>query len=154
MNSPLIEQKALLKQKLQTLARLEENLHWSFKHLPTLDEHSGDNPAVSERVSAIVDRFTKLQDQFTSALRHAHDMLGDKSRTFSDVIVWAVKLDILPDQNTWLELRSLRNRLTHEYDLESERLPELIALIRVSFETLRVSIERFALTCKELHLAN
>lgn len=74
---------------------------------------------------------------------HAHVMRGEKYRSFSDVVNWAVEQNILASNITWLELRSLRNQLTHEYDLESDRLPELIALVEEAFETMVTAIADF-----------
>ena len=64
-------------------------------------------------------------------------------------MAWAVRVDILPDTATWLELRALRDRLTHDYDLEAESALELIALIRSSVEVLSGIIRRFEASCQE-----
>lgn len=76
-------------------------------------------------------------------------MLGEKQRSFHDVVAWAAAEQILPDEATWLELRSLRNRLTHEYDLAGDILPELIALIRQGFTTLTSAIDVFTRLCSQ-----
>lgn len=130
------------------LSRLEAGLAWSFERLPALTAESITDPAVSERVSAIVDRFTKLQDQFAGAMRHAHGMLGEKSRSFADVVTWAVGQEVIPDSKTWLELRSMCNRLTHEYDLERDSLTELIGLVREAFYLLVEISARFKALCQ------
>ncbi len=59
-------------------------------------------------------------------MRHAHTALGERQRHFQDVAPWAISEFILPDESTWLELHSLRNRLTHEYGPTSVDLPELL----------------------------
>lgn len=146
------QQQALLAEKLQVLGRLQAGLEWSFGRLPPLTTDSTRDHAVSERIAAIVDRFTKLQDQFAGALTHAHSMLGEKSRGFTDVLTWAVEQNVLPDTRTWLELRSLRNRLTHEYDLESEQVPELVALVREALATRIACIKRFDTVCRSTGL--
>lgn len=152
MTSPLAQQKQLLEDRICILQRLEARLQWSLDRLPDVDGGAIDNPAVSERISAIVDRFCKLQDQLAGSLRHAHSMLGEKQRSFQDVITWAVSQDILPNQAAWLELRALRNRLTHEYDLETDRLPELLTLVRQAKDILAIAITRFTHRCGELDL--
>lgn len=153
MTTLLEQQRALLQHKIDVLNRLQSGLEWSFQRLPELTDDNISDPAVSERVAAIVERFTKLQDQLAGGLQHAHIMLGEKRRSFADVVDWAVKQEILPDNDTWLELRSLRNWLTHEYDPESDQLPELIALVRNALATLTACIERFSKTCQSLGLA-
>ncbi|HEX7338820.1 MAG TPA: hypothetical protein VF271_02690, partial [Rhodanobacteraceae bacterium] len=120
---------------------------WSLARLPELDASAPDDPAIAERTAAIVDRFCKLQDQLAGAMRHAHTMLGERQRNFQDVVTWAVSEHILPDEPTWLELRSLRNRLTHEYDLANDDLPDLMALIRQDNGILIAAATRFIQLC-------
>lgn len=127
-------------------------MYWSLQRLPEPDAISADDPATGERLAAIVDRFCKLQDQFAGSMNHAHTMLGEKRRSFHDVVVWAIAEQILPDETTWLELRSLRNRLTHEYDLADDILPELMPLIRQARDTLHDAIKRFSQLCAQRHL--
>jgi len=146
------QQCKLLEQQFRVLASLQSGLDWSFDRLPTLTQGVVHVPATNERVAAIVHRFARLQDQFECALRHARITLGEKGRSLNNVIGWAVGQDILPDTETWLMIRSLSNRLTHEYDLGSGQLPDLIALVREAWETLTVCIERFATTCRSLGL--
>lgn len=147
MTGMLAQQQRLLQEKLQVLERLQSGLAWSLERLPELDSDAIHDPAVTERVAAIVDRFCKLQDQMAGTLGHAHAMLGEKRRSFHDVVAWAVTERILPDETTWLELRSLRNRLTHDYDLANDALPELIALIRKGATTLAAAAASLKRLC-------
>lgn len=150
MSTLFAEQQALLAHQLSILARLEQGIAYSLQRLPaTLGLQDLQQPAIAERIAALNDRFTKLQDQLAGALRHAHAMLGERYRSFSDVVVWAVRVNILPDTPTWLELRALRNRLTHDYDLEAESALELIALIRSCADVLSGIIRRFEASCRE-----
>lgn len=149
MTSLLAQQQKLLEEKLRVLRRIRDGLAWSLKRLPDLNAATMDDPAVAERVAAIVDRFCKLQDQLAGAMRHAHTMLGERQRNFHDVVTWAVSEDILPNETTWLELRSLRNRLTHEYDLASGDMPELMALIRQGETTLAAAADQCIQRCTE-----
>lgn len=153
MNDTFKQQQALLGNRIQILKRLQMQLRWSLDRAPTTPLQL-DAPEVSERIAAIVARFCKLQDQFAGTLRHAHTMLGEKQRDFQDVITWAVARNLLPSRNIWLELRSLRNRLTHEYELDADRLPELLKLIRDAAATLDTAIARFITLCAQLGLSN
>jgi hypothetical protein len=152
VNGLIEQQRTLLAQKLAVLARLQANLRWSFDRLPQSADLDARDPAITERTAAIVERFTKLQDQLAGALQHAHAMLGEKHRSFSDVVDWSVAQGFLPDSETWLELRALRNRLTHEYELENEQLADLLALIRAATTTLATCIQRFERRCRTLKL--
>ena len=150
MSALFAEQQALLAHQLQVLARLEQGIAYSLGRLPAaLDLDDLRNPEIAERVAALNDRFTKLQDQLAGALRHAHAMLGERYRSYADVVAWAVHLGILPDAPTWLELRALRNRLTHDYDLEAASALELHQLIRGSAATLEGIRRQFEAACRE-----
>lgn len=149
MTDLLSQQQKLLAEKLRVLARIHDGLVWSLDRLPTPEQTPLNDPAIAERAAAIVDRFCKLQDQLAGALGHAHAMLGERRRNFNDVVTWAVSEQILPAASTWLELRSLRNRLTHEYDLAAEDLPELMSLIRAGTDTLTGAIRQFERLCEQ-----
>lgn len=150
MSTLFAEQQALLAHPLSILARLEQGIAYSMQRLPaTLGRQDLQQPAISERIAALNDRFTKLQDQLAGALRHAHAMLGERYRSFADVVAWAVRVNVLPDTATWLELRALRNRLTHDYDLEAESALEWVALIRGSAEVSSGIIRRFEASCRD-----
>lgn len=149
-----MQQKRLLAEKIAVLDRLEKGLQWSLDRLPEVNAHNINDPEISERISAIVDRFCKLQDQLVGAMSHAHGMLGEKQRSFQDVVTWAISNHILADTDTWLELRSLRNRLTHEYDLGSDRLPEFISQVRHDKDILDTAIPRFTGLCTQLGLTD
>lgn len=148
MTSLLEQQRELLEYKFRVLERLTAGLEWSLERLPQELSANIENPAVNERISAIVDRFCKLQDQFAGTLNHVHTMLGEKARSFNDVLTWAVSQNVLADSETWLELRSLRNRLTHEYDLENDEVPALIELVQQAFTTLVSAVERLDELCR------
>ena len=51
-----------------------------------------------------------------------------------------------PEQ--WLELRALRNRLTHEYDLQAENAIELVIALREAMIALGQIVERFEAHCR------
>lgn len=147
MNSLYAQQQTLLADKIRTLRRIHTGLAWSLERLPPPEATIVEDPTVAERIAAIVDRFCKLQDQLAGAMRHAHAMLGERQRNFHDVVTWAVTECILPNESAWLELRSLRNRLTHEYDLAGDEIPELMRLVRQSSNTLASAMQRFAEVC-------
>jgi hypothetical protein len=150
MSTLFAEQQALQAHQFSIPARLEQGIAYSMQRLPaTLGLQDLQQPAIAERIAALNDRFTKLQDQRAGALRRAHAMLGERYRSVADVVAWAVRVNIPPDTAAWLELCALRNRLTHDYDLEAESALELIALIRSSVEVLSGIIRRFEASCRE-----
>jgi len=79
-------------------------------------------------------RFSKLQDAvgeklFSSLLNFLKES-NMKNRPFIDILNRMEQLELIDDKNSWLELRELRNELSHEYD---DNTPEMIAAINTVF---------------------
>ena len=147
------EQQTLLAHQLDVLTRLEAGIRFSLARLPQpLKAHHLHEPEVAERVASLTDRCTKLQDQLAGSLRHAHSMLGERYRSYADVVTWAVLQGIIPAPEAWYELRALRNRLTHDYDLEAAQALEVIQTMLESIEEMTAIIQRFRAVCIEFHL--
>jgi len=90
MSTLFHEQQALLAQQLDVLARLETGIRFSLARLPKpLLAHHLYEPEVAERVASLTDRCIKLQDQLAGSMRHAHSMLGERYRSYADVVTWA-----------------------------------------------------------------
>lgn len=144
------EQQALLSQQLQILQRIEEGARYSLARLPQpiMQQHLSE-PEVVERIAALNDRCTKMQDQLAGAMKHAHAMLGERYRSYNDVVMWAVSQGVLGSAAEWLELRALRNRLTHDYDLEAEPVLALIIEMRSSVDVLGAMATRLSALCNE-----
>jgi len=69
-------------------------------------------------IELLTNRFAKLQDLIGTKLVNA--FLEEKGETFENItmidkINKLEKLGLLSDANIWLEMRTLRNHLTHEY---------------------------------------
>ena len=112
MSALFAQQQALLQQQLHVLTRIESGLRYSLERLPkALAPSDLDNAEVLERLASINDRYTKLQDQLSAALRHAHAMIGERYRGFADVIDWAVRQDLIEQAEVWMEPRALRNHI-------------------------------------------
>lgn len=152
MTTLLQQQQALMTERLRVLRHLQTGLEWSLQRLPKDLDGTDDDPALGERIAAIVDRYCKLQDQLTGSLRHAHAMLGEKYRSFQDVVAWAVTTKLRPSTQTWLELRSLRNRLTHEYEPTGETLPELLEQIGHTCQAMYHAADRLSDLCNRHQL--
>lgn len=142
------QQQALLLRQFQILERLERGARYSASRLPIpLSREALENADVAERIAAMNDRCTKLQDQLAGALKHAHAMLGERYRSYADVVEWAVSQGIVPTQQDWLDLRAMRNRLTHDYDLEADSIIELVPEMKASIERLAGIVTRFRAQC-------
>lgn len=96
-----------------------------------------------------ISRFSKLQDimgsrLFPSVLAYVAEPMDD--RPFIDILNRLERLGILDSAMNWIELRRVRNDISHEYPTS---LPERIEGINILFEqlnTLQEVIER----CKRM----
>ena len=85
-------------------------------------------------------------------MRHAHTMLGERYRTYFDVITWMTHEGIITDPEVWLELRTLRNQLTHDYDLEAQTAAQYLNALHNNMDTLVAIVERFEDVCQKYGL--
>lgn len=77
-------------------------------------------------------RFTKLQDAMGLRLFKSllETLAEDVERmTWIDRLNRLEKITALPSATRWLELRQLRNKLTHEYEEDTEQQAELLNLL-------------------------
>lgn len=153
MSTLFQEQQALLGRQLAVLQRLQDGLRFSAGRLRwPIDVSDLDNPEMAERLAALNDRFAKLQDQLAGAMRHAHAMLGERYRTYFDVIAWATHEGIIASPEVWLELRTLRNQLTHDYDLDAQTAVKYLNALRDNMDTLLTMIGKFEERCQRYGL--
>jgi len=78
-------------------------------------------------------RFSKLQDTIGNRVfKTLLDFLGEESETmaFKDILLRLEKLRILPSANEWLELREIRNLVSHEYPEDIDKLITGINLLQ------------------------
>lgn len=84
-------------------------------------------------------RFAKLQDTlgqrlFSSALELLQE--DTKRQSFLDKLNRLEQLGFLESAERWIQLRTMRNQLTHEYEDEPQQLCEAINAIYAHYETL------------------
>jgi len=135
---------------------LEENLKVSHLHLERLKilsvdilqnnmlESLEDFEAI-KTIDAFVYRFVKLQDYMGQKLfKNFLKSLGEDydSLSFLDILDKLEKLGIIPKADEWIQIRKLRNKLTHEYpdniSLVKDEIILAIEKIRNFEEVLRV----------------
>jgi hypothetical protein len=76
--------------------------------------------ALFEPLAAINERFAKLQDLLSTAMRHYCELSGERSDTFLRVLAACEKAGIVPSAEAWQTCRSLRNRAAHDYGTDFE----------------------------------
>lgn len=139
------------------LMRLEFARDKLEKYFPlTLDRYKQLMPEEISLSDQLVFRFTKLQDLMGRKLfRLILEGLGEEFENiaFIDILTKLEKLNILKDHQKWLELREIRNSLTHEYPVHPENyvseLNELYLhsrnLINIWKEVKSQAIKRFGI---------
>ncbi|MEL5848165.1 hypothetical protein [Candidatus Igneacidithiobacillus taiwanensis] len=147
------EQQALLHLQLTVLRWLRDGLRHSAERLHwPITASDLDDPEAAERLAALNDRFTKLQDQLAGAMRHAHTMLGERYRSYFDVVTWMTHEGIITAPEVWLELRTLRNQLTHDYDWEAQTAAQYLNAVHDNMGTLMAIFKRFEEVCNKYGL--
>ena len=86
-------------------------------------------------LSAVNERFSKLQDTLGAAMRHAAMLAGEESDTFIKTLSYFEKMDVLPSIDHWQEMRAIRNMAAHEYGTDYKEIAD-------HFNTLRTLVPR------------
>ena len=81
-----------------------------------------------EILDSIAYRFSKLQDSLGKALRIWFDLKGENVDNFTmiDILNLAQKVGLSINSDLWWQLRSIRNRLNHEYEVDYEKIAIVI----------------------------
>ena len=108
---------------VEKLSQVDPQFHW----LDALEQ----NADLTERLDAFVSRFCRLQDTLGDKLLPVYLRIQlEPIGTVLDNLNRAEKLGLIPSVADWVEARSLRNSLIHEYieDMELLRQSVLRAL--------------------------
>lgn len=90
-----------------------------------------------EALDQYIFRFTKLQDAMGERLfPHILGLLEEPARSqpFLDKLNRLEQLGVIAAKSDWLELRALRNQLTHEYEDNADSMSAAINQVYASFE--------------------
>ncbi len=112
----------LLRERIAAIGRIRHGLHYTLGHLPSpvpLTDQLDD--AELEALAAFNERFGKLQDLVAATMKQATLLSGADSDTFPQVLSYMTKLGVVGDEESWKNLRMLRNLGAHEYDLDPHR---------------------------------
>lgn len=113
----LAERRALLAEKLEAVERLAGHLKFSLGRNPyPLGSLSVLDPVLLESVSALVERFGKLQDLLSGVFRELVLLSGEDAADMNRVFSRMAKIGILENVDHWRAMRVLRNLGAHEYD--------------------------------------
>ncbi len=124
-------------QTLEIVAREGKHLSYSWNRLfsQTIDakwvrnlEHA---PEIAERLEAFVSRFGRMQDTMADKLLPRWLLaLAETPGSQIETLNRAERLGVLTSTERWLEARTLRNRLVHEYLTDPARFAEDLLLAK------------------------
>ncbi len=94
-----------------------------------ISEDFFENPELVETIDAFIFRFSKMQDSMGEKLFPLTlTLLGEevKRKPFIDLLNRLEELELLGSAEKWIELRKLRNAITHTYPWETDALIKLL----------------------------
>lgn len=113
----LPDRRAHLSRKLGAVGRLVAHLEFSRRRLPyPLSSIDALTETELESVSALIERFGKLQDLLGGIFREVAILSGEEADDMNDVLGRMEKIGILSSADEWRALRALRNLGAHDYD--------------------------------------
>ncbi|WP_045219889.1 hypothetical protein [Desulfonatronum thioautotrophicum] len=75
------------------------------------------NVELFETLSAINERFSKLQDSLGAAMRHGAILSGETTNMFLKVLAFYEKIGVIESVDSWQLCRTSRNLAAHEYGI-------------------------------------
>lgn len=129
MNANVAESKNYLANLLEAAQRCVFFLHGSESRIDwpiDATELASRNKDIDlfEALSAVNERFAKLQDTLGSAMRHAALLSGEPDDTFLRVLSFFEKMNVLTSIDDWQAMRALRNLAAHEYEIDYSETAE------------------------------
>ena len=100
-------------------------------------------------LSAVNERFAKLQDTLGTAMRHAAMLAGEPSDNFLRVLAFFEKNRILASVKDWQAMRALRNLAAHEYGTNYAKTADHFNAIHSNIPTLYQMAAHFFRFCSE-----
>jgi len=77
-----------------------------------------------EALSAINERFSKLQDTLGMAMRQSLQLSGEPVDSFMKVLAFFEKKRVVPSVEAWQEARTARNLAAHSYEISYGEIAE------------------------------
>jgi hypothetical protein len=69
-------------------------------------------------LSAMNERFSKLQDTLGSAMRHSMDLSGESADSFIRILAFFEKKGVVNSSEEWHACRAVRNMAAHDYETD------------------------------------
>jgi hypothetical protein len=126
----------LIGKKLDHLSRMQAYLAYSLEQISKLmpiQSWASLTPEQHQILAAFWVRFSDFQEQLGKTMRAIAIEEEQKADTFTAVLLYMEKLDIIDAADQWKELRELRNAINHEYEEDPAKLAEFFSeLVRAT----------------------
>jgi hypothetical protein len=119
------EHQALIRKKLDHLARMREYLAYSLGQIQQLlpvQDWSGLLPDQHESLAAFRVRFSEFQEHMGKTMKAVALEEEKPAEPFTAVLLYMEKLGCLDSVERWKEIRELRNAVNHEYEDDPKTL--------------------------------
>lgn len=100
-----------------------------------------------ESLSALNERFAKLQDTLASAMRHTALLMGEPVDSFLKVLALFEKLRVIDSIETWQLVRTARNLAAHDYETDYQAIAEHFNTLHELSDNLYTTAHRLLATC-------
>jgi hypothetical protein len=154
IEAPLVAERAHLAGLLEAIQRCVFFLDASRKKQgwplsgKALSAHAKD-VGLFESLSAINERFGKLQDTLGSAMRHAALLAGEEHNTFLRTLAFYEKIGVLDSITQWQLARATRNAAAHVYETDYATIAEHFNALNALIPALYGDSSRFVAYCRE-----
>jgi hypothetical protein len=112
-----------------------------------LDQRKKDTGLFSA-LSAINERFAKLQDTLGAAMRHALGLSGESADSFLRVLAIYEKAGVIESVESWQLCRTARNLAAHDYDTRYREVAAHFNGLHELRPTLYAAAKRFVAYCE------
>jgi len=109
--------------------------------------------ALFESMAAMNERFSKLQDTFGAAMRHAALLAGEPVDSFLKVLSFYEKCGVIGSMELWQLYRTVRNLAAHDYETDYAVIADHFNTLHELLPSLYTDAEKFMQYCQQtLHI--
>lgn len=121
---------ALIRKKLDHLARMREYLRYSVEQVQVLlpiPDWQALQPDQHETLAAFRVRFSEYQEHMGKTMKAIAVEEEKPSEPFTAVLLYMEKLGCIDSVDRWKEIRELRHAVNHEYEEDPSALHDFFA---------------------------
>lgn len=107
------------------------------------------NVELFEQLSAINERFLKLQDILAAAMRHGVLLAAEPLGDFLKVLSFYEKIGVVHSINRWQIYRTIRNLATHNYETDYKSIVQHFNTLKTMITPLKEEATRFINYCQQ-----